>query len=473
MINKGITATVKTNANTHDIMQALVDAVPEAVRQFKQVPTTITTGNLLKDATAACMYVRDRVKYKADGFNFQDIQMPGRMFLGTKQADCKSFSLAALANLLSKNYNGGFRFASYRPNKIPTHVYIYVLDKSGNKFTFDPCIKDLKESKKATYILDMDVRYLSEPITEISGRAERQARRATRRERRQERREDRQERRAGGDKPKKLAKVALAPSRGAFLTLVALNFRGLATRLNKAIGKDSKGVQSVWNRLGGDFSKLQNAVNKAKDKKPLFGSRGIDGISFSEEFIGAMDAEFIGTFEDYFLNEQPEFTTQPKNLKEEAQNFVIPARRKKRSLAEIQRRKRLKAQRMQLQKSFTDDAPILQDSYIGADPATTAATAAATASPILLAVKKFLSSLKIEDVLDAAGKVVPLLKPDEEAATTPIDPKGKGFTVTDREPNSGTEKTQNAASFEPSPMLIGGLAGAAVLFYFLTKKKGK
>jgi hypothetical protein len=394
MINNGKTTTVKRNANTQDIMQALVDAVPEAVRQFNQVPTTIKTGNLLKDATAACMYVRDRVRYKADGFNFQDIQMPGRMFYGTKQADCKSFSLASLANLLSKGYNGGFRYASYRPNKVPTHVYIYVLDKSGNKFTFDPCIKNLKESNKATYILDMDVRYLSEPFVEITGRKERKARR-------KEKREARRERRKAGDKPKRVAQVALAPSRGAFLGLIALNFRGLATRLNKAISKDSKGVQTLWNKLGGDFSKLKKAVEKSKDKKPLFGSKGVNGLSFTEEFIGAIDNEFIGV-----------------------------------------------------------------------EPATTAATAAATASPILLAVKKFLEKIKIEDVVDAAGKVVPLLKPEEEEATTPIDQTGEGFEVIDAEKGSN-QKTTPGGSFAPSPMLIGGLAGAAILIYFLTKKKGK
>lgn len=456
----GKNRTVVKNGKTEDIIQALIDAVPEAVQQFKDNKTTPYTGNLHKDAKAACMYVRDRVQYKADGFNFQDIQFPGRMF-NTKKADCKSFSLASLANLLSKGYNGGFRFVSYRPNKTPTHVYIFILDNSGNKFTFDPCIKNLKESNKATYILDMDVRYLSEPLDIISGRAERKARR-------QARREDRKERRAEGDKPKAVAKVALAPSRGAFLALVALNFRGLATRLNKGIGKDSKGVQAIWNKLGGDFSKLKKAVDNAKDKKPLFGSKGINGLSFSDEFISAMDQEFLGlgTYEDYYLNEEPG--------KGEAQNFVAPVQmRRKRSLADIQRRKRLKAQRLQLQKSFSDNSPIYaDDAYIGAEPATTAATAAATASPILLAVGKFLKSLKIEDVVDAAGKVVPLLKPDEEAATTPIDANGTGFKVTDAEQGSNQQPT-GGGSFAPSPMLIGGAAAAAVLIYFLTKKKGK
>jgi len=456
----GKNRTVVKNGKTEDIIAALIAAVPEAVRQFKNNKPTTHTGNLLKDATAACMYVRDRVKYKADGFNFQDIQFPGRMFFHTKQADCKSFSLAALANLLSQGYNGGFRFASYRPNKVPTHVYIFVLDKSGNKFTFDPCIKNLKESNKATHIIDMDVRYLSEPVVEIAGRKERQARRA-------QRREDRKERRAEGDKPKGLAKVALAPARGSFLALTALNFRGLATRIDKAIQKDSKKVQQFWNKLGGDFSKLKSNVDKNKGKKPLFGKgKGIDGLTFSDEFISEIENEFIGTFEDYYLTED--------TGKGEAQNFVAPVQaRRKRSLAEIQRRKRLKAQRLQLQKSFSDNAPILtEDSYIGVEPATTTAAAAATASPILLALKKLLSSLKVEDVLDAAGKVVPLLKPDEEAATPPIDPTGEGFEASDAEPGSG-QKTTGGASFAPSPMLIGGLAGAAVLIYFLTKKKGK
>lgn len=415
----GKTRTVVKNGKTEDIIAALIAAVPEAVRQFKNNRPTTHTGNLIKDATNACMYVRDRVKYKADGFNFQDIQFPGRMLFHTKQADCKSFSLAALANLLSQGYNGGFRFASYRPNKVPTHVYIFVLDKSGKKFTFDPCIKNLKESNKATHIIDMDVRYLSEPIVEIAGREERRARRQQRREdrqeRRQERREERKERRASGDKPKGLPRVTLAPARGAFLTLTALNFRGLATRLDKAIQKDSKKVQAFWNKLGGDFSKLKSNVDKNKGKKPLFGQgKGIEGLSFSDEFISEMDYYNIGTFEDY---------------------------------------------------------------YIGVEPTTTTAAAtAAAASPILLAIKKFFAELKIEDVVDAAGKVVPLLKPEEEAATIPIDQTGQGFQAKDPEPGSGQKTTpgnEDGASFAPSPMLIGGLAGAAILIYFLTKKKRK
>lgn len=391
----GKTTTVKRNAKTVDIIQALIDAVPNAVKQFKKVPTTIYTGNAKQDAIAACMYVRDRVKYKADGFNFQDIQAPGRMFNDTKQADCKSFSLAALANILSKGYNGGFRFVSYRANKIPTHVYIYVLDKSGNKLTFDPCIKNLKESPKATYILDMDVRYLSMPYNYvIEGKKERQ-----------KRREERKAKKAAGDDPKGLPKITLAPARGAFLGLVALNFRGLATRLDQAIKKDSKKVQEFWNKLGGDFSKLKSNVDKNKGKKPLLGAKGIDGI---------------GTFEDYYLD----------------------------------------------------------DSFIGIEPVTTAAAGAAVASPILLALEKLFKGLKIGGIVaEAGGKTIELLTPEEKKATTPLDATGEGFQAKDPEP--GAKKIEPGAKttptlltdFEPSPMLIYGVVGAAALIYLLTKKK--
>jgi hypothetical protein len=254
----------------------------------------------------------------------------------------------------------------------------------------------------------MDVRYLSEPIVEITGRAERQARRQERRERRQERREERQERRASGDKPKGVPKVALAPGRGAFLGLVALNFRGLATRLDKAIKKDSKKVQEFWNKLGGDFSKLKSNVEKNKGKTPLFGISGVIKEVYTDSSIGTYEDYYLGTYEDY---------------------------------------------------------------YLGLEPTTTAA-AAATASPILLALKKLLENLKIDDVVDAAGKVVPLLKPDEAAATAPIDPTGEGFEAVDAEPGSSPKKPKGTG-FAPSPLLIGGIAAAGILVYLLTKKKSK
>lgn len=70
-------------------------------------------------------------------------------------------------------------------------------------------------------------------------------------------------------------KVALAIPRNAYLALVALNVFGIASKLNDAIAKNSPGVQKVWGKLGGDFSKLKNTVADGARKKPPLNIKGI------------------------------------------------------------------------------------------------------------------------------------------------------------------------------------------------------
>jgi hypothetical protein len=100
------------------------------------------------------------------------------MFKGTKEADCKSFSLAFFSLMSAAGYKVGYRFASYRKNKIPTHVYNWFIDNDKNFYTFDTCIKNFKESKRFTFIKDMQVNYLTGVNADfINGKAERQAKR--------------------------------------------------------------------------------------------------------------------------------------------------------------------------------------------------------------------------------------------------------------------------------------------------------
>lgn len=262
----GKTLTVKKGATTSDIINALEAAVPTAVKQVQENAEIFpaSTGNTIKDAKQAAEFVRDNVKYKADGYLFQDIQLPSRMFAGTKKADCKSFALASVAQILAKGHRGGFRFASYKPNKIPTHVYFYVLDNSGKKHSFDPCIADLKESNKATNIIDMELRYMTGLENEGIGRKRKN------------------KGKGGGAK-----KITLAPARNAYLAVVRLNFRGLATKQAQLLQKNPKDLEAFWNKLGGTFSKLKEAINAGKNKKPLL-----------------IKKRGIGTFEDYYIGEE-------------------------------------------------------------------------------------------------------------------------------------------------------------------------
>lgn len=65
-------------------------------------------------------------------------------------------------------------------------------------------------------------------------------------------------------------RVALAPSRGAFVALMMLNFRGFASRLNAYIGTPQEvEIEKAWLKLGGQYDDLLSAVSKGQSKKPL------------------------------------------------------------------------------------------------------------------------------------------------------------------------------------------------------------
>jgi len=298
----GKTTIAKDNAKTKDIIEALCAVVPIAVDQCRNEveQVIVKTGNPLIDGESCCRYIRSNVKYKADGFSEQNIQLPGRMFSGTKQADCKSFSLAFVGMMGAMGYNCGFRFASYKPNKIPTHVYNFVIC-NGKKYTFDACIENLQESPRYTYIKDMKVQYLSglpimgNDFEYMGGKEERRARRAKRRE----------EGKGGTGK-----KILLAPVRGAFLSLIRLNVRGLAKKLSVAIAKDASTTKAFWEKLGGKYDILKKAVDKGKNKRPLAGesrrNKELKGFYSADseasyyigehDGIGAVDLAAIGVF---------------------------------------------------------------------------------------------------------------------------------------------------------------------------------
>ncbi len=83
--------------------------------------------------------------------------------------------------------------------------------------------------------------------------------------------------------------VALRPARGSFLGLLSLNYRGMASRLNRAKINEPDIYEDALNkfsRLGGDKSSFEKSVRNGKDKKPLVcGDKCKDKINFSGESI--------------------------------------------------------------------------------------------------------------------------------------------------------------------------------------------
>jgi len=64
----------------------------------------------------------------------------------------------------------------------------------------------------------------------------------------------------------------IATARNSFLVLVSLNVFNLAKRLNIMLVKNPKKLLDFWKGLSGNFSALQQAINKGKNKKAIVGA---------------------------------------------------------------------------------------------------------------------------------------------------------------------------------------------------------
>lgn len=70
-------------------------------------------------------------------------------------------------------------------------------------------------------------------------------------------------------------KVALAPARGAYLALVALNVRSFASKLSKV---DQNRLKRKWESLGGDFNILKTNIKRGQNKRPIGDEMEVLGI---------------------------------------------------------------------------------------------------------------------------------------------------------------------------------------------------
>lgn len=114
---------------------------------------------------------------------------------------------------------------------------------------------------------------------------------------------------------KGVLKVSLAPVRGAFLSLLLLNFRGFATKI-MAIERNQpelkKRLKSQWeNQLGGAYDELIKAAQKAENKKPFFCGKQCK-LKVVEQtkssFNGFSDFGVEGTIYDDFSHFEPNTT---------------------------------------------------------------------------------------------------------------------------------------------------------------------
>jgi len=375
---------VKINGYNSDIVEALNSQFPAAVSQSKNV--VFSGDNFYEKGRAIFNYLKNNIAYKKDRAGVQTIQLPSRMILDTRAADCKSLGLAAAAFMYNNNFkNVRLRYASYNANdNTPTHVYAVGTDDDGNDIIIDAVYKSYNKELPYTYAKDypMKIQILSgtpppvvsryaKPVdnlprllmklkpggtlanvvrNEIARRAGKtnfiryDAAQLNRYRRQLERhamtkndllrslvqKEIRliqlgafvgnivTERSAGiqgfndeigklslkkifkkaGATLKKISPkqifrgiktVGLVLPRKAFLALVSVNARGIASRM-AALSEGQ--LKKIWvDRFGGKLSVLKNAISRGRKRRPLIGNkrvRAVSGIGFIvDDSIGA------------------------------------------------------------------------------------------------------------------------------------------------------------------------------------------
>jgi hypothetical protein len=144
----GINKVVSKNATNSMIIQTMVKLMPIAAKQYSEVfkYSFLDLKSLLYNAQNLTNFFR--IKYKADSFENQNIQLPSSL-INTRSGDCKSFALLVSAFLKLQKTRNGLIFVSYKPDKVPTHVYNF-FENNGVTYYIDNTLpaNRIKENRK-------------------------------------------------------------------------------------------------------------------------------------------------------------------------------------------------------------------------------------------------------------------------------------------------------------------------------------
>jgi hypothetical protein len=259
-------------------------------------------GNTRSTASSIFDFVKSNIRYEVEPANRQTTKTIPRI-LSDGFGDCKHYSgfIASILNEL--NIPHSYRFVSFGSNTTPTHVYVVAYDESQNPIILDAVLPFFDTEKPYTYKKDlpMALYHLSgigrvDEIGAFIGKRKNLAQRVTQRVSQTAKKvtntvankvikpvANKVVKPVANKVVKPAAKriapvakkafqgsktVSMAPGRNAFLALVALNVRGMATSLRAA---NQTNLKKRWNQLGGDFTKLTNAINTGARKNRIMG----------------------------------------------------------------------------------------------------------------------------------------------------------------------------------------------------------
>jgi len=243
---QGIDVTYKAGADNKDIRNLLVKLVPTAKAQTVEFSKQFKGRTEVETCKKIFAYLC-KLNYVADGGE-QVIKLPSAL-IATKTGDCKSYSLLTAGILENLKIPYQFVYASYSSNPIPGHVYV----TTQNGCIIDAVYGKFNQEKKPTYKYkeNMNVRYMAGIDSGVGYCNKSQPARM-----------------AGIGSFTPVRTVLLAPGRGIFLGLVKGNRDGMETKLANLQAKDPAKLKKQWEKRGGRWSKLVNAIKVGSAKPP-------------------------------------------------------------------------------------------------------------------------------------------------------------------------------------------------------------
>lgn len=154
---EGINSTYKMEADNADIRKAIVNAVPKATEQTKEMAASFSGANDQETCKKIFDFLKNQINYKADGAD-QIIRYPSAL-LKTKTGDCKSYSLLTAAILNNLEIPCRFVLQSFNEDPTPSHIYVETM--SGVKC--DAVWGKFNSEKPSTfkYYIPMNVKYMA------------------------------------------------------------------------------------------------------------------------------------------------------------------------------------------------------------------------------------------------------------------------------------------------------------------------
>ena len=281
----GTTSVVVNMHNTSDIINQMQKAHYDNSAFAKKIAYKFKGSTVKQTCRNIFNWLKDNIEYRIEPAHLQTTKSLQRL-VSDGYGDCKHYSGFFAAILSALNIKHHYRFTSYNNSTTPTHVYVVAYDERNQPIYCDAVLEVFNTEKNYTHKIDKNMLAHLGSIDSIGRksspkRAERKADKQPQKDARKAKRQERRDK--AKEKLKKLPagakRVSLAPARGAFLSLVLLNVRGFANKLSMS---NQTQLRQKWEKLGGDYGKLTDAINKGKGKKALLS--GMD----DEDNIGSV-----------------------------------------------------------------------------------------------------------------------------------------------------------------------------------------